>query len=191
MVLMWPPVELISIEEYLVREPENEYKSEYRQGRVVAMAGASAPHELIVWNVGTLLGNAFAKRPCLAFLGNMRVQVAEAQFITYPDIAAVCEPPVFRDARRTCLVNPTVLFEVLPPSTMQYDRTEKFDFYKRISSLREYVLVSQGAIHVEHFVRQSDGTWPGTVLDHSNDWLALPSLGCEFPLTDIYRKVTF
>ena len=115
-------------EEYLSMEREAQYKSEYVGGYIYAMAGASMEHNTISANVARLVGNSFVGRPCRVFGSDMRVQVQDRDlFYTYPDVVAVCGAPVLADTKMDTLINPTVLFEVLSPSTEGYDRGRKFE----------------------------------------------------------------
>jgi Uma2 family endonuclease len=188
---MWPPVGDITEEEYLVREPEAEYNSEFRQGRVVAMAGASPAHARISANLAGLLFAALRGGPCHVFTGEVRIKVAAARFYTYPDAAAVCEEPCFEQPKIASLLNPTVIFEVLSPSSEAYDRGEKFGYYRQLPSLREYVLVSQVEMRVDQFTRAAADEWPVQVWRRPEERLNLPSLGVELTLGDIFERVRF
>lgn len=180
---------LYTVEEYLERERAAEIRSEYLQGRIVAMSGASRRHGLISMNLSGLLHAQLRGRPCEAFAADMRVQVAEADFFTYPDIAVVCEEPQLADSHHDTLLNPTVLIEILSPSTADYDRGRKFEYYRHLASLREYVLVAQDRVHVEHYTRQDDGSWRLTETDDPQAEVRLPSIGCTLRLEEVYEKV--
>lgn len=188
---MTPTDTLMSEEEYLVREPEAEYKSEFRDGRVVAMAGASLAHSRITVNLTRILGNQLQGSTCLPYSSDIRIKVPAARFYTYPDLSVVCGNPEVDPREPGTVTNPTVLVEVLSPSTAAYDRGQKFAYYKRLDSLREYVLVAQSAVRVERFVRQDDGSWVEAVLQSIEDVLALSSIGCRVALRDIYERVAF
>jgi len=178
-------------EEYLARERKAEFKSEYFAGETFAMAGATRPHTLVVANLVRRLGNQLESRPCEVYPTDMRVKVAPTGLYTYPDIAVVCGRPQFEDENEDNLLSPTVLIEVLSESTEKYDRGKKFEHYRRIGSLREYVLVAQDECRVERFERQPDGAWLLSVMDRMEDTLKLPAIGCELPLAEIYDKVQF
>lgn len=180
---------LYSVEEYLELERAAEIRSEYLQGRIVAMSGASLRHGAISMNLSGLLHAQLRSRPCQAFAADMRVQVAEADFFTYPDIAVVCDEPQLADSHHDTLLNPTVLIEVLSPSTADYDRGRKFEHYRHLTSLREYVLVAQDRVHVEHYTRQDDGSWRLTETDDAGAEIRLPSIDCALRLQDVYEKV--
>src|SRR5947209_59661 len=146
-------------QEYLAREREAKYKSEYLYGDIVAMAGASEQHNLITTNIVRELSLQFKGRPCRAYASDMRVKVSDSGLYTYPDVAAVCGEARFEDVKRDTLLNPTVIVEVLSESTEAYDRGDKFALYRGLETLTDYLLVAQDTVRVEHFVRQPEGRW--------------------------------
>ena len=141
-------------EEYLALEREAEFKSEYIDGYIVAMAGASEPHNLRVTNTVRELSIQLKGRDCRVYSNDMRVDLRERKLFAYPDVVVVCGEPQFADDRRDNLRNPVVIIEVLSQLTESYDRGLKFIKYRRIESLKEYVLVAQGGALIEHYVRQ-------------------------------------
>jgi Uma2 family endonuclease len=177
-------------EEYLAFERASEEKHEFIGGHVYLMTGASRKHNLIVFNLAMTLGNQLRNRPCEAYVNDMRVRV-KGQDYTYPDVAVVCDSPAFEDADLDTLLNPTLLMEVLSPSTEQYDRGKKFESYRALGSLRDYVLISQDRPHIEHYVRQNEGTWLFSEVNGLDASLELASVGCTLTLADIYEKVVF
>ncbi len=179
----------ISEDEYLIREPEAAYKSEFRNGRIVAMTGASPAHSRITMNLAVELGTQLKKKPCRLFSSDTRIKVEAAQFYTYPDLSVVCEEPRFDRRDRHALINPLLIVEVLSPSTEAYDRGQKFAWYRQLPSLREYVLVAQDTICVERFSRDETGGWSSTKVERLEDVMELPALGCRLHLADVYDKV--
>ncbi len=177
-------------EQYLTLERKAEYKSEYINGQIFAMAGASLEHNRITANFVRVLGNQFMGHPCGVFSSDMRVKVDATGLYTYPDVVAVCGEIRFDDAHRDTMVNPTVIVEVLSPSTEAYDRGGKFAHYRRSDSLTDYVLVAQDQVRVEQYTRQNK-QWVLTEINELDDTLRLPSIGCEVVLRDIYDKVEF
>lgn len=178
-------------QEYLAFERASQEKHEYLAGDVVLMTRANRKHNLITANVITILNTQFRGRPCEAYASDMRVRISAVNSYTYPDIAAVCEPPEFEDAEMDTLLNPAVIIEVLSPSTEKYDRGKKFQDYRTLPSLREYLLVSQNTARVEHYIRQGDNQWllkDVTGLDAAAE---LTSVGCVLTLAEVYDKVTF
>src|SRR5438067_3496422 len=181
-------------EEYLAHEREAEYKSEYIAGQVVAMSGVIREHSLINSNLVRVLSSQLLDRPCEVHASAMRVKVGAKvnarSLYTYPDIAVVCGDVQFEDDQVDTLLNPTLIIEVLSPSTEAYDRGAKFGYYRRLASLREYMLVAQDKMLVEHFVREDDG-WLLTETTDPAAVVRLPSIGCEVPLAEVYRKIVF
>jgi Uma2 family endonuclease len=174
-------------EEYLALERQAEYKSEYIDGQIVAMSGGSFAHSVIAVNLGGTLLNLLHRTPCYVVNSDMRVRV-DPRLYTYPDATVICDEPELEDAEQDTLLNPTVIFEVLSPSTEAYDRGEKFRRYQRIPSLRQYVLVSQNQPTIEVFTRQGD-FWTyrqATGLDAS---IHLESVDCTLALGEVYARV--
>ncbi len=153
------------------------------------MSGASRRHNRIVLNVGKGLDSALEERGCDVLVNDMRVLTPDNKFFTYPDVAAVCGEPRFADAEVDTLLNPEVIVEVLSPSTEDYDRGPKFAHYRSISSLREYVLVAQDRVHVEHYRKQANDDWSLLEIDDPGQTLELVSVGCRLALAGIYKRV--
>lgn len=147
---------LYTPEEYLALEREAEYRSEYISGHIYALAGAGPAHNIITSNLNGELRDQFKKGPCRVFATDMRVKVSASGIYTYPDVVAVCGERRYDDKRKDTLLNPTVLIEVLSPSTEKYDRGKKFEHYLTLETLQDYVLVAQDRVHIEHFTRQGD-----------------------------------
>lgn len=181
----------ITAVEYLRSERAAEFRSEYFAGEIFAMAGGSLRKSLIKTNVGGELRAALKGRPCIACDSDLRIKVAASGLYTYPDASVLCEPIEFEDEQRDTVLNPIVLVKVLSPSTEAYDRGKKFEHYRRIPSLREYLLVSQEAPHVEHFLRNDDRTWTLTEVMGLEATLTLPTLGIKILLSEIFDKVDF
>ena len=179
---------LITPEEYLARERKALEKSEYRNGQIHAMPGASRAHNLITVNIPSELHFQLRERTCEVYSNDMRVKVSAAGLYTYPDVVVVCDELRFEDNQFDILLNPTVLIEVLSPSTAAYDRGEKFASYQKLDSLCEYVLISQNRVRVEHYLRQEDA-WNLTEFHSLTDVLQLVSIDCELSLQAIYAKV--
>ena len=119
----------------------------------------------------------------------MRVKISRTRLYTYLDVVVVCEEPVFEDAEVDTLLNPTVLVEVLSKSTEDDDRGGKFEHYRTLASLQEYLLVAQERCHVVHYVRQPDHTWLLAETDDMHDGVHLPSIHCDLLLSEVYAKV--
>ncbi|MGO9464789.1 MAG: Uma2 family endonuclease [Isosphaeraceae bacterium] len=177
-----------SPEEYLALERKAGFRSEYHDGFITAVASTSREHSLIALNVGGEISSQLKERPCEAYLSDMRVYIDRTGLYTYPDVVVVCGEPRFEDDEVDTLLNPTAIVEVLSPTTEAYDRGKKFLHYRRLPTLREYVLVSQDRVLVERFTRQGDD-WLLTELTQIDDTLRLDSIDCELPLREIYAKV--
>lgn len=171
-------------EEYLAAERCALSKHEYFGGEIFAMAGASERHDTISANVTTALSNALKGGPCRPHTSDMRIHIPATGLYTYSDGLVVCGSR-FTDSTRDTLENPAVIFEVLSDSTEAYDRGRKFDNYRSIPSLEDYVLVSQHAVLIEHFVRQDDGTWNLRVL-RAGQKLRLTAVPIEIAVEDLY-----
>ncbi|MDQ3703787.1 MAG: Uma2 family endonuclease [Chloroflexota bacterium] len=182
-----------SPEQYLAIEREAQSRNEYVNGGIYAMSGASREHNLITGNVFAEVRAQLRGRPCEVYVGDMRVKVSSTGMYTYPDVVAVCGEPIFDDEHVDTLTNPTMIVEVLSPSTEGYDRGEKFAHYRRLETLRDYVLVAQDKVRVEHFVRLdgTSGQWVLTEISESDGTLHLASIGCNLSLRDIYDRVEF
>lgn len=176
-------------EEYLTLERKAEYKSEYFAGEIFAMSGASEQHNLIAGNVFAALHAQFRNRPCKVYANDMRVKVSPTGLYTYPDVVALCGEPQFDDEQKDTLLNPVVIIEVLSPSTEAYDRGDKFGHYRKLTSLAEYVLISQEKPHIEHYVRQPDNQWLLSEASSLQDTVQLPSINCTLMLAEVYDKV--
>jgi len=184
------PTSFVTPEEYLEWEIRNEEKNEYLNGQIFAMAGVSLQHNRIVQDINRRLGNQLEGSPCEVHAGDLRVRTSGASMYTYPDVVVFCGQPQLQAYKGTdTLANPCFILEVLSPSTERYDRRIKFQMYREIASLQEYVLVSQEKVLVERYVRQPDGEWQYSALDRLTDPFPLSSLPAVLNLQDIYARV--
>jgi Uma2 family endonuclease len=181
----------VTPEEYLERERKAEFKHEYRDGEMVAMNGASRWHVRIVTNLVRELSQRLRDTPCNVYSTDLRLAARPARLFTYPDVIVTCGEEQYIDEHFDTLLNPALIFEVLSESTKAYDRGKKFQSYRTVESLRDYVLVSQEKVHVEHWVRQPDNEWNKTELGNATDTIRFSSLGVELPLSEIYLKIKF
>lgn len=185
------PVPRLTAEEYLAKERAAEYKSEYYQGEMFALAGATEKHNLVTLNIAATLHLAVKNMPCKVYSSDMRVKVEVAGLYTYPDVVALCSTAEFDDAHGDTLLNPELIVEVLSVSTEAYDRGKKFEYYRSIPSLREYVLVAQDRVHVDVFTRSEEGRWVLSEASGRQGHIGLASLGYTLLLADVYSKVEF
>lgn len=180
----------LSPQEYLALERQAPYKSEYYNGEVFAFAGATESHNLIVVNVLTLFNLQLKTKPCKVYPSDMRVKVSETGLYTYPDVTVVCGEAQLEDERLDTLLNPTVIVEVLSPSTEKDYRIVKFAHYRRLPSVNAYILIAQDSVRLEQYVRETDGRW--LLSDYSDLEVTadIHSIDCKLPLKDVYNKVS-
>ena len=185
------PVSYLSPEQYLEIERAAEFRSEYLHGQMYAMSGGTLNHARIVANLVARLLEQLRGGPCELAANDLRLYIAREDVYTYPDIVVICGPVRFQDKHRDSIVDATVIVEVLSPSTGNYDRGEKFRFYRSLDSFSEYLLLAQDTQRAEHHVRQSDGSWLFREFTAPGDVIALRSVGCRLPLELLYERVTF
>jgi Uma2 family endonuclease len=177
--------------EYLEFERASELRHEYYNGEIFAMTGASEEHNSICMSAGFLLYGQLRNRPCRVYQSDMKVKVEAAKLYTYPDLVVRCGEAQFVDDKFDTLLNPVVIIEVLSPSTERYDRGDKFGHYRKIPTLREYLLVSQNKPHIERYLRQDDGKWEFSDATGLDAIVELSSIDCTLPLSEVYEQVTF
>jgi Uma2 family endonuclease len=181
----------ISPEEYLALERKAEYKSEYQHGEIFAMSGASRKHNLITGNIAAELHQQLRGKDCEVYASDTRIKVKATGLYTYPDIAVVCDEPDFEDDHVDTLLNPTLLVEVLSPSTERYDRIAKTSYYRTIDSLAEHLLVARDEIRLEQYVRQPNGQWLLFEYLSADGVVNLASIECSLKLSDVYDRISF
>lgn len=174
--------------QYLAWERTADYRSEYIDGYVVAMAGGSELHNVIVGNLVTLLNLHLRDRPCRVFPSDMKVHRADSTRYFYPDVTVVCGESRFLDDHRDVLLNPLLLVEVLSDETEHFDRGTKFNAYLRLDSLMEYVLVAQSAPVVERYTRQDTGDWLYSRLEGLAQTVTFTAVDLTVRLADIFNK---
>jgi Uma2 family endonuclease len=174
-------------EEYLALERHAEFRSEYIDGRIIAMSpGAKRPHNLIISALSHQLEGHLMDGPCEVYSNTQRVKVSATTDYLYPDVVVSCDPQ-FEAGGNDNLLTPVLIVEVLSDSTERHDREKKLSLYKRIESLREYVMISQKEVLVEQYVRQGD-LWPRSEVTDLEGSLSLASVGLEIPLRRLYEK---
>lgn len=184
------PNTYLSPEEYLALERKAEYKSEYLDGEIFAMAGGSERHNLIVANIIAGLHSQLFGTPCRVYPSDLKVRAAKPRFFFYPDVSVVCGETKFHDERQDIVLNPVVIFEILSEATAAFDRGKKFQDYQQLDTLSEYVLVSQDDVLVEYYVRQENDSWIYKKLSGLDATLMLPSIKCQLELSFIYNNAT-
>ncbi len=185
----WPKTQpYFTVQEYLAHEERAEYRSEYYRGEIFAMAGGSLNHNQIVGNLYTALRRGI-DRSCRTLATDLRLFIKGDQFFTHPDIMVICGPLRFAPGRLDTVTNPVIIMEVLSPSTETYDRGKKFEFYRALSTLKEYILVDQNRFYVEHYQRQANNTWLLAAFGAPESVLRLPSIDLDIALATIYELV--
>jgi Uma2 family endonuclease len=191
---MMPAVQITKLTEaeYLARERANNFRSEFYQGEMFAVAGATWNHNRIKSNFEGELYGKLKGGKCKAVSSDQRIKVDALGLYTYPDIAIVCGKAEFAKSDHDALINPLVIIEVLSPSNESYDRYEKFKHYKKLDSLREYILLAQGRVGIERYVRNGGGEWQISTLTEIDEVLTLSSIpNVSVKVADIYSGVEF
>ena len=185
------PKTKLTPEEYLEIERKAKYKSEYFDGEIYAMAGANRNHCLISGNLNGLFWKYLKGKNFEAYSSKMRMFIPKTKFYTYPDVIVVCGEPKFQDKVFDTLLNPTLLIEVLSESTENYDRGKKFQHYRSIESLQEYVLISQDETRIEKYIKQGDGFWVLSEAIGTDAKIKLNAIDCELALSEVFDKMHF
>ncbi len=186
-----PAEQFITPADYLALERKAETRSEYLNGHIYAMSGASLKHNRIVASLAVTVGAQLKRKSCEPFFGDMRVKVSPTGLYTYPDVVVVCGEPCLEDQIFDTLLNPTVIIEVLSDSTAAYDRGEKFAHYRALESLTDYLLVAQDKPRIEHYRRQANGQWLYSATDGLDVQVEIATISCVLPLADVYERVAF
>ncbi len=184
------PKTFLTPEQYLAIERAAETKSEYWKGEMFAMSGARLAHNVINVNLTLQLGLQLSSSPCQNLANDMRVRTF-SKLYAYPDAVVVCGEPQFADGELDTLLNPGVIVEILSPSTERYDRGHKFEQYRTMESLREYLILASDRIHAELFVKQPNGQWTLSEWSTPDDVVRLETCDCVLKLVDLYEKIEF
>ncbi len=175
-------------EEYLALEEKAEYRSEYENGEIIAMAGGSLDHAQIISNINRFVGNKLAAN-CRSLTTDVKVRVENYRKFYYPDVLVICGEPKFYKKRKDTIINPVVIVEVLSDSTEAKDRGEKFAAYQTLDTLQEYILISQDKTKVEQFRRVDDGSWNYQATIGLKSQVKFASIEVELLLDEIYQRV--
>ena len=179
----------LSVEEYLAWEEENFEKHEYIDGEVRCMAGATGRHNRIMSNTNIAIGRQLDDSDCFLLSSEMRVQASRTRYV-YPDLLAVCGEEHFARDNEMELLNPTVVIEVTSPASIDIDRGEKRDSYYEVPSIQAYLIIDQHRVCAELSIR-ADGGWQTDSYETLEDVVPLDVLGCELPLSQVYRGINF
>jgi Uma2 family endonuclease len=178
-----------SPEEYLELETKAEYKSEYRDGQIIPMAGGKVNHNKIALNLSSALNFALGKKSYNVFMSDLRLWIPDRLLYTYPDVMVANTPLVFAENRQDTIVNPLMIAEILSDSTEKYDRGDKFRMYRTIASFKEFLLVSQTAMQVEKFTKNENDQWVLSEYSSKEDKISFTSFEFEITLDDLYEGV--
>jgi Uma2 family endonuclease len=178
-----------TIKEYLEMENAAVEKHEYYKGEIFAMSGAKVPHNVISVNLLVALSNKLKGKRCKPYNSDQRIHIEANTLFTYPDISIICEEVVTLNNDDYNVLNPTVIIEVLSPSTKNYDRGEKFKLYRDIPALKEYILVDSESIHVEVFRLNDTHHWELEEFNVISDLLQIKSINETVSLSEVYDGV--
>lgn len=181
--------EKMTADEYLEWERKQEYKHEFAGGEIIDMAGASAKHNLILSNIIVSVGSHLKGKDCNIYPSDLRVFVKAKESYFYPDATIVCGDPDLSDDKKDTVKNPSVIFEILSPSTEDYDMGRKFFFYMQIESLKEYILVDSLTNHIRAGRRQADNAWKFEEIFVPEAMLHINSIGFAVELKEIYEGI--
>jgi len=185
-----PKKQYYTKEEYLEMEAAAHFKSEYYQGEIIPFPSISPDHSTICVNLCWCIGNAISdKKDCFGFESSMKLELAAADAYVYPDLMVVCGKVGISAYSTHVITNPMLIIEVLSPGTESFDRGLKFEYYRMIPSLKEYVLVSQNKPKVETYFRQKENVWTYTVVEGLDKTVKFQSLEYEIALKEIYLSV--
>lgn len=185
------PTEYVSLEDYLRLERGAEFRHEYFRGEVRAMAGAGYAHNVICANLTGELYGQLRGKGCAVLGSDQRLQIMSGSAFVYPDLTVVCGKPEFNaDQKPDTLLNPTLLVEVLSPTTSLYDRSDKFMLYRQVPSLRQYLTLDSANVHAELHTRDELSRWVLTETRDLATVLDLSSIGCQVPLAEVYAGIS-
>ncbi|MEA5581788.1 Uma2 family endonuclease [Nodularia harveyana UHCC-0300] len=180
-----------SPEEYLEIEVDSEIRNEYIDGQLIPMTGGTPNHNQLAGNFYSFLNVALKRQPYRVFIADQRLWIPNRRIYTYPDVMIVQSPLEYQEGRKDTLTNPVMIAEVLSKSTKSYDRDEKFSAYRTISSFKEYILIDQYTMHVEHYCKTDQNKWIFSEYDNGDVTLNLAAVPCQVLLADIYDQVDF
>ena len=180
-----------SIEKYLELEENSEFRNEYLDGEIKLMTGGTPNHNEITGNFYTFLKLALRGKNYKVFMSELRLWIPQYNMYTYPDLLVTNGQPVLQNNRNDTVINPLLIVEVLSKSTKNYDRGDKFDYYRSISEFAEYILVDQYRYNVKQFAKADDGRWWLNEYQNQSDSFSLVTLNCKIRLRDIYEEIEF
>ncbi|MDJ0729176.1 MAG: Uma2 family endonuclease [Crocosphaera sp.] len=178
-------------EEYLSLEETAEYKNEYRDGEIISMTGATTNHNIIAGNFYKQFPTKINNEDYWIFMSDVRLWMSMYRIYTYPDVMIIKDKPIYEGKGTNTVTNASIIVEVLSKSTRDYDRTDKFRFYRSLPTLQEYILIEQSVYYIEQFYKQPNGEWIFKTYESDADTLNFYSVYFSIPLTYIYQRVDF
>jgi len=176
-------------EEYLQREETANYKSEYHAGEIIPMTGGTLNHNLIALNFCQLFPPTINEKVYWTLMSDIRLWIPKYGFYTYPDVMVIENKPVYEGKGTTTVTNPLIIVEVLSKSTRDYDKTDKFKFYRSLAEFKEYLLIDQYSYYIEQYVKQDKGEWIFKPYEQETDNLIFSTVDLQIPLQKIYQRV--
>lgn len=176
--------------EYLALEEVAAFRSEYHDGEIVPMTGGTADHNQIALNLATFLRSILRGRNYRVYMNDMRLWIPRYREYTYPDLMVIEGTPVFEGERKTTIINPSLIIEVLSNSTRNYDKGEKFDYYRSVPEFKEYILVEQYKPYIAQYRKTSEG-WLLAEYESLDTVLVMRAIDLQIPLSEIYDLVEF
>jgi Uma2 family endonuclease len=181
----------ITVEDYLRQEEIAPEKSEFIQGEIIKMAGASANHNILTGKLHARLLLALEDLNYTVFMSDMKLWPPHFKNYFYPDVMMIKGEPHFTNEKQTAVTNPCLIAEILSDSTEGFDKNQKFAFYRTIPELKEYILIDQSTYRIELYQKVSDNQWLLTELIGQENSLILQSVDVTITLTDLYKRVNF
>ncbi|QSV68172.1 MAG: Uma2 family endonuclease [Aphanizomenon flos-aquae DEX188] len=178
-------------EEYLELEEQAEYRSEYRDGEIIAMTGGTTNHNKIALNFAASLKYGLRKKNYDVYISDVRLWILRYRQHTYPDVMIIQGEPIYATENNTTVMNPLLIAEVSSKSTSNYDQSDKFMYYRSIPEFKEYILINQYQYHVMQYVKTNDSKWIFTELESESDILTLQTIDFQIALSEIYEQVNF
>lgn len=186
-----PKFNYVSAEDYLIMERASQQKHEYYQGEVFAMAGASWYHNIVARNINTIVLPLLKGKECSMFGSDLRIHIPENTLYTYPEFSIICGSPETTDKEKDTVIKPAAIIEILSPATKSYDRGDKFNLYRQIPALQEYILIDSVSVSVEHFVKTDIHEWKLTELTNITDEFTIRTVDIRITLEELYLDIQF
>ncbi len=186
-----PKYNYVSVGDYLSMERSSLEKHEYYRGEVFAMSGASWNHNVIARNLNTIILPILKGKSCSMYGSDLRIHIPENTLYTYPDFSIICGTPETTDEEKDTIVKPAAIIEILSPTTKSYDRGDKFNLYRQIPTLQEYILIDSETVSVEHFVKQNVNEWKLTEIKDISKSFIIKTVDIPVTLQELYIDIKF